>query len=106
MIAIGLCAMLAIKSKFRRGEVMAKLDDLFGLRGHFKPQPPTRETEICKCPECGKSAPFSEWTFHNGLDSGSWCEDCEDFHACFECPNCGEQIGIATSWLSIQVEVK
>jgi hypothetical protein len=83
---------------------MAKLKDLFAHRKDFKPSAPTSTSDKCKCPECGHEAPFSEWEHHDGMSSGFYCEDCNDFHSCFECPGCGEFIGAAGSY-SGQIEV-
>lgn len=85
---------------------MAKLDDLFAHRGNFKPRAPESEADRCKCPECGKVAPFGEWPYHKGMDSGFFCEECNDFHSCFECPSCGEFIGAAGSGTApIELEI-
>lgn len=77
---------------------MAKLDDLFAHCGDFKPRAPTSEADKCKCPECAHVAPFGDWNYHGGMDSGFWCEDCNDFHSCFECPSCGGYLGAAGSY--------
>lgn len=84
---------------------MAELDDLFVHRKDFRPNAPTSVTDECKCPECGARNAFSKWIAHNGMDSGYYCEDCNDFHSCFECPGCGEYFGAAGSW-SNQIEVE
>lgn len=74
---------------------MATLNDLFAHRDNFKPHAPESKADMCKCPECGNVAPFGEWPYHNGMDSGFFCGECNDFHSCFECPSCGEFIGAA-----------
>lgn len=76
---------------------MADLSDLFCHRSDFKPHAPTAVTDECKCPDCGVWNSFSKWGYHEGIFSGYYCEDCNDFHSCFECPACGEYFGAAGS---------
>ncbi len=76
---------------------MAELSDLFCHSSDFTPHAPTAVTNECKCPDCSKQNAFSKWIYHNGMDSGHFCESCNDFHSCFECPACGEYFGAAGS---------
>jgi rubredoxin len=74
---------------------MAELSDLFCHRRDFTPNAPTAVNDECKCPNCGALNAFSKWIHHNGVDSGDFCEFCNDLHSCFECPSCGEYFGAA-----------
>lgn len=74
---------------------MADFSDLMCHRGDFKPHAPRAATDECKCPACGAINAFSKWIYHNGMHSGHFCEDCNDFHSCLECPACGEYFGAA-----------
>jgi hypothetical protein len=73
---------------------MADLKDLFYHNDAFT-QRVTHVDVLCECPHCHHVAPFSQWEFLNGMDDGDWCEDCGDFHSCFQCPACDELIGAA-----------
>jgi hypothetical protein len=84
---------------------MAEMRDLDFHRDDFAPRAPVDVAQRCKCPDCGAWSPFSQWTYHNGTDSGYYCDDCNDFHSCFECPQCGEYFGAAGTYReSIVVE--
>lgn len=76
---------------------MANFSDLMCHRSDFTPHAPRAATDECKCPDCGTRNAFSKWIYHNGMDSGYFCESCNDFHSCFECPACGEYYGAAGS---------
>lgn len=74
---------------------MAELQDLFCHRSDFTPAPPTHISDMCKCSHCQHVAPFSDWIYLNGMGEGVFCESCNDFHSCFQCPTCNEMIGAA-----------
>jgi hypothetical protein len=65
---------------------------------------PESESDQCKCPRCSDAAPFGEWAFLDGITDGFWCEDCNDFHSCFECPSCGAFVGAAGHYVG-RIEV-
>lgn len=73
---------------------MAKMSDLFLSRGDFEPGPPESLKTTCQCPHCGGKFPFEKWNYDQ---DAYFCEDCNDFHSGFVCPNdeCAEVIGAA-----------